>query len=157
MGMPREPTIFKKVNEAGVKCLDVSVNPGGCSWLHGIVQIDKKNEDDGKKAIEAAFEGHKSMKHVFIVDEDININDPNEVEWAMATRFQGKRGIKMFEEKGSSLDPSSDMETQMTTKMGFDLTIPPEDPLKRGLKKEFKKPPLPMELNFDDYLPVCPR
>jgi 3-polyprenyl-4-hydroxybenzoate decarboxylase len=95
------------------------------------------------------------MKHVFIVDEDIDINDPNEVEWAMATRFQGKRGIRMFEEKGSSLDPSSDMETQMTTKMGFDLTIPPEDPSKKGPKKEFRKPPLPMELNVDDYLPAC--
>ncbi len=41
MGMPREPTIFKKVNEV-VRCLDVNVNPGGCSWLHAIVQIDKQ-------------------------------------------------------------------------------------------------------------------
>ena len=41
MGMPREPTIFQKVNEV-VHCLDVNVNPGGCSWLHAIVQIDKR-------------------------------------------------------------------------------------------------------------------
>ena len=41
MGMPREPTIFRKVNEV-VRCLDVNVNPGGCSWLHAIVQIDKQ-------------------------------------------------------------------------------------------------------------------
>jgi len=34
MGMPREPTMFKKVNEAGIKCIDVNVNSGGCSWLH---------------------------------------------------------------------------------------------------------------------------
>jgi 2,5-furandicarboxylate decarboxylase 1 len=60
MGMPREPTIFKKVNEMGVKCLDVNVNPGGCSWLHAIVQIDKKSEDDGQKAIQGAFAGHTS-------------------------------------------------------------------------------------------------
>ena len=32
MGMPREPTIFNKINEMGVKCLDVNINPGGCSW-----------------------------------------------------------------------------------------------------------------------------
>ena len=88
MGMPREPTIFKKVNEV-VRCLDVNVNPGGCSWLHAIVQIDKQHEDDGKKAIEAAFAGHGSCKHVYVVDKDINIYDPLEVEWAMATRFQG--------------------------------------------------------------------
>jgi 2,5-furandicarboxylate decarboxylase 1 len=156
MGMPREPTIYQEVGKV-CEVKDVLISPGGASWLHGVVSIKKKNADDGMKAIDAAFRGHKSMKHVFIVDDDININDPNEVEWAMATRFQGKRGIKMFEEKGSSLDPSSDMATQMTTKMGFDLTIPPEDPLKKGPKKEFRKPPLPMELNVEDYLPSCNR
>jgi len=156
MGMPREPTIYREVGKV-CEVKDVLITPGGASWLHGVVSIKKKNPDDGMKAIDAAFKGHRSMKHVFIVDDDIDINDPNEVEWAMATRFQGKRGIKMFEEKGSSLDPSSDMETQMTTKMGFDLTIPPEEPAKKGLKKEFRKPPLPMELNVDDYLPSCKR
>jgi UbiD family decarboxylase len=156
MGMPREPTIYREVGKV-CQIKDVLITPGGASWLHGVVSIHKKNQDDGMKAIDAAFKGHKSMKHVFIVDDDIDINDPNEVEWAMATRFQGKRGIKMFEDKGSSLDPSSDMETQMTTKMGFDLTIPHEEPSKKGAKKEYHKPPLPMELRIEDYLPSCDR
>ena len=125
MGMPREPTIFNKINEMGVKCLDVNINPGGCSWLHAIVQIDKKSEEDGKKAIEGAFIGHTSCKHVFIVDKDINIYDPLSVEWAMATRFQGdvRMAIK-DKEPGSSLDPSAEPGTKMTTKIGFDLTKP---------------------------------
>ncbi|MFX1315391.1 MAG: UbiD family decarboxylase [Promethearchaeota archaeon] len=125
MGMPREPTIFNEVNKEGVKCLDVNVNPGGCSWLHAIVQIDKKSEEDGKKAINGAFLGHTSCKHVFIVDKDINIYDPLSVEWAMATRFQGD--IKMVikdKEPGSSLDPSAEPGTKMTTKIGFDFTKP---------------------------------
>ena len=125
MGMPREPTIFKRVNENGVKCLDVNVNPGGCSWLHAIVQIDKQSEEDGKKAIEGAFTGHTSCKHVFIVDKDIDIYDPLSVEWAMATRFQGdSRMILKDKEPGSSLDPSAKPGTKMTTKMGFDFTKP---------------------------------
>jgi len=125
MGMPREPTIFKKINESGVKCLDVNINPGGCSWLHAIIQIDKKTEEDGKKAIEGAFTGHTSCKHVFIVDEDINIYDPLSVEWAMATRFQGDvRMVIKDKEPGSSLDPSAELGTKMTTKIGFDLTKP---------------------------------
>ena len=124
MGMPREPMIFKKVNEV-VKCLDVSVNPGGCSWLHAIVQIDKQEEDDGKKAIHAAFAGHCSCKHVFVVDEDIDIYNPLEVEWAMAIRFQGDVDmIVKDKEPGSSLDPSAEPGTKMTTKIGFDLTKP---------------------------------
>jgi UbiD family decarboxylase len=125
MGMPREPTIFNKVNEAGVKCLDVNVNPGGCSWLHAIVQIEKKIEEDGKKAIFGTFAGHGSCKHVFVVDNDINIYDPLSVEWAMATRFQGDtRMVIKDKEPGSSLDPSAEPGTKMTTKIGFDLTKP---------------------------------
>ncbi|MGQ9583738.1 MAG: UbiD family decarboxylase [Thermoplasmatota archaeon] len=151
MGMPREPTIYREVAKV-CEVRDVLITPGGASWLHGVVSIKKKSPDDGMRAIDAAFRGHRSMKHVFIVDEDIDIHNPNEVEWAMATRFQGKRGIKMFEDKGSSLDPSSDMETQMTTKLGFDLTIPAEDPQKKGPRKEFRRPPLPMELRVDDYI-----
>lgn len=145
MGMPREPTIYREVAKVcDVK--DVLITPGGCSWLHGAVSIHKKNPDDGRKAIEAAFKGHKSMKHVFIVDDDINIHDPNEIEWAMATRFQADKNMIMKREKGSSLDPSSDMDTQMTCKVGFDLTIP------EGGKKEFKRPTLPMKLDLDEYL-----
>jgi UbiD family decarboxylase len=124
MGMPREPTIFKKVNEL-VKCLDVNVDPGGCSWLHAIVQIDKQAEDDGQQAIRAAFAGHTSCKHVYVVDKDIDIYNPLEVEWAMATRFQGDHDLVIKDkEPGSSLDPSAEPGTYLTTKMGFDLTKP---------------------------------
>ncbi len=127
MGMPREPTIFKKVNEV-VRCLDVNINPGGCSWLHAIVQIDKKSEQDGKKAIQAAFAGHHSCKHVFVVDKDIDIYNPIEVEWAMATRFQGDTDLVVrSKDAGSSLDPSSERTEDgkhLTTKLGFDLTKP---------------------------------
>jgi 2,5-furandicarboxylate decarboxylase 1 len=138
MGMPREPTIFKKVNEV-VKCLDVNVNPGGCSWLHAIVQIDKQAEADGVKAIHAAFAGHGSGKHVFVVDKDIDIYNPLEVEWAMATRFQGDRDmIVKDKESGSSLDPSAEPGTKMTTKIGFDLTKPLE-----AKGKAFDKAPFP--------------
>lgn len=145
MGMPREPTIYREVAKV-CEVKDVLVTSGGCSWLHGAVSIHKKNQDDGRKAIEAAFKGHKSMKHVFVVDDDIDIHDPNEIEWAMATRFQADKNMIMRREKGSSLDPSSDMDTQMTCKVGFDLTIP------EGSKKEFKRPTVPMKLNLEDYL-----
>ena len=137
MGMPREPTIFRKVNDT-VHCLDVNVNPGGCSWLHAIVQIDKQAEDDGKKAIEAAFAGHSSCKHIYVVDKDIDIYNPLEVEWAMATRFQGDRDLVVRERApGSSLDPSADAGTHVTTRLGFDLTAPLETAGKSFHKADF--------------------
>jgi len=124
MGTPREPTIFQKVNEVA-RCLDVNITPGGCSWLHAVVQIDKQSEEDGKKAIQAAFAGHSSLKHVAIVDKDIDIYDPAQVEWALATRFQADNDLVLLpRQTGSSLDPSADPGTHLTSKVGFDLTQP---------------------------------
>ena len=127
MGMPKEPTIFNEVNKV-CECKDVYITPGGCSWLHAVVQIKKKNSDDGKKAIFAAFEGHKSLKHCVIVDEDIDIYNPHDVEWAIATRFQAdKNSVILPNQRGSSLDPSGDLTAgrkARTCKMGLDATIP---------------------------------
>ncbi len=127
MGMPKEPTIYKEVNKV-CQCKDVYITPGGCSWLHAVVQIKKQNADDGKKAIAAAFEGHKSLKHCVIVDEDINIYDPHDVEWAIATRFQAdKNAVVLSNQPGSSLDPSGDLtegKKATTAKAGLDATAP---------------------------------
>lgn len=142
MGMPKEPTIFNEVNKV-CECKDVYITPGGCSWLHAVVQIKKKNPDDGKKAIEAAFEGHKSLKHCVVVDDDINIYDPNEVEWAIATRFQAdKNALILPNQPGSSLDPSGDLtegKKATTCKAGLDATIPFKKTDKGFRKEEYKK------------------
>jgi len=127
MGMPKEPTIFAAVNEV-CECRDVAITPGGTSWLHAVVSIVKRSQDDGRKAIGAAFQGHGSLKHVVVVDDDINIHDPAEVEWAIATRFQADRDLVVLSDQpGSSLDPSAThvpgLKTR-TAKMGLDATIP---------------------------------
>ncbi len=143
MGMPREPTIFRQVDRVA-RCLDVHIGPGGCSWLHAVVQIEKQSEEDGKRAIRAAFAGHRSCKHVFVVDEDIDIYDPLEVEWAMATRFQGDRDMVMLERApGSSLDPSADPATRLTTRVGFDLTKPLGP--RRGAFERVSYPPVDLD------------
>jgi UbiD family decarboxylase len=126
MGMPREPTIFAEVNKVA-RCLNVHVTPGGASWLHAVVQIAKRSPDDGKKAIAAAFRGHGSLKHVWVVDDDIDIFDPNDVEWAVATRFQADRGLVVLNDQpSSSLDPSAQHvpgQKSRTAKMGIDATV----------------------------------
>jgi len=142
MGMPKEPTIFNEVNKV-CECKDVYITPGGCSWLHAIVQIKKQNPDDGKKAIEAAFKGHESLKNCVIVDDDINIYDPNDIEWAIATRFQADRNALILpNQRGSSLDPSGDLaegKKATTCKMGLDATIPFDKTDKGFKKEEYKK------------------
>ncbi|MCU0509051.1 MAG: UbiD family decarboxylase [Anaerolineae bacterium] len=126
MGMPKEPTILAEVNKV-TRGLNVNITPGGASWLHAVVQISKDAPDAGKQAIAAAFRGHGSLKHVWVVDEDINPFDPNDVEWAVATRFQADRGLVVLDNQpSSSLDPSAHHapgQKSRTAKMGIDATV----------------------------------
>jgi len=149
MGMPKEPTIYDEVSKV-VECKNVYVTMGGGSWLHGVVQIKKKNPDDGKKAIEAAFNGHKSMKHVVIVDDDVDIYNPVAVEWAIATRFQGDKDLIVKpDQPGSSLDPSSKQEPgkkALTCKVGVDATIPFDVDKSKYEIVKYKK------VDLDDYI-----
>jgi 2,5-furandicarboxylate decarboxylase 1 len=148
MGMPKEPTIYDEVSKVAT-CKNALVTMGGGSWLHGVVQIEKKEPDDGKKAIEAAFNGHKSMKHVVVVDSDVNIFDPEAVEWAIATRFQGHRDLVLkSDQPGSSLDPSGDQSGKKarTTKVGVDATMPPDVDPGKYVKVKYE------EVDLNDYL-----
>ncbi len=132
MGMPREPVIYREVKKV-CACKDVILTDGGCRWFDGVVKIKKEKEDDGKKAAEAAFRGHASMKHVVVVDEDIDIHDINEVEWAIATRSQAGKDWNIKKEKGSSLDASAEAD-RTTSKAGIDATIPWGKPKEKFLK-----------------------
>jgi 2,5-furandicarboxylate decarboxylase 1 len=122
MGLPREPAIFKSVNQVVPLVHGVRLTEGGCCWLHGVVSITKNKEGDSVNAIMAAFTGHPSLKKVIIVDQDVDIYDDRQVEWAVATRFQAHRGLVVVKNAaGSSLDPSAE---GTTSKMGIDATKP---------------------------------
>jgi len=149
MGMPREPTIFAEVNKVA-RCTGVAITPGGASWLHAVVQIEKTGPEQGRQAIQAAFSGHGSLKHVWIVDSDVDIYNPAAVEWAMATRFQADRDLLILEDQpGSSLDPSGHHipgKKSRTAKMGLDCTIPWDADYSKFQKAEYSP------INIDEYL-----
>ncbi len=122
MGAPYEPLIYRSV--AGVTGVtDVVLTKGGCGYLHGVVQIKKRTEGDGKNAIMAAFAAHTSLKHVVIVDGDINPGNPSDVEFAIATRVRADRDTLIIPGvRGSSLDPSR-IGDGLNVKMGIDATM----------------------------------
>jgi len=123
MGLPRAPTIKSAVSKV-TECTDVHLSEGGCGWLSSVVSIIPKGPDDSINAIKAALDGHRSMKAVTIVNDDIQIDDPIRVEWAMMTRWQPDTDTMILSnQKGSSLDPSRS-EDGLTSKVGFDATIP---------------------------------
>ncbi|MHA1882894.1 MAG: UbiD family decarboxylase [Candidatus Thorarchaeota archaeon] len=151
MGMPREPTVFRKIKERGIDVLDVNITPGGASWLHIAVKVKKKQEDDGLKTLEAAFAGHRSAKHVWVFDEDIDIYNDQEREWAFATRCQADEDFLIKDkEAGSSLDPSAEPVTKMTTKVGFDCTVVLERKKKGKGYEKVKFPEVDLSKFLDD-------
>ena len=82
------------------------------------------------------------------VDEDVDIYNPDAIEWAIATRFQGHKDMIVMEgQPGSSLDPSGDHSGKktLTTKIGFDATKSSDVDPSKYTKVEYKA------VNLDEY------
>ncbi|HDM36289.1 MAG TPA: UbiD family decarboxylase [Candidatus Syntrophoarchaeum butanivorans] len=123
MGVPYEPVILRGVRHVA-DARNVILTRGGCTYLHAAVSIQKVREGDGKNAIIAAFAAAPSLKQVVVVDEDIDILDPIELEYAIATRVRWDEDLVMVRgARGSSLDPSA-AEDGTSTKVGIDATKP---------------------------------
>lgn len=132
MGLPREAAIHEAVSRVVPYVKDVVLTSGGGGWLHALISIRKQKEGDGKNALLAAFAAHPSLKHAVVVDDDIDIHDLSAVEWAIATRFQADEDLIVIgKARGSSLDPSSDQERLLTSKLGLDATRPLDKPTEK--------------------------
>lgn len=122
-GIPREATLLGHLRRSFPNVLDVHLARGGVCRYHLYVRIRKRQEGEAKNIMMGAFAGHYDVKHVIVVDEDVNIHDPAEVEWAVATRFQADRDLVIIpESQGSKLDPST--RQGVGAKMGMDATKP---------------------------------
>jgi len=149
MGMPIEAKLIGELKRIYPQTRQVCLTNGGCSWLHAVVQIRKKRDNDAKKIIKKTFETHRSLKMVTVVDEDIDPTSAESVEYAMATRFQADRDIIILKNvRGSSLDPSSDQKRLKTAKMGLDAT---KSFSKRKEGFEIAKIPGQNKISLKDY------
>ena len=92
----------------------------------------KKAPGDGKNALLAAL-SVMDLKHVVVVDDDIDVNDPTDVEWAIATRVQGDKDVIVIPgARAKPLDPSLPQGAGVVpigAKVGIDATIPEGIPL----------------------------
>src|SRR5258708_28392072 len=87
----RYAALRQALKNAGVVVKDINVTLGGCAMWHAVISI-RKQPGEGKNALLAAL-SVMDLKHVVIVDDDIDIFDPMDVEWAIATRVQGDRDV----------------------------------------------------------------
>jgi len=145
MGLPHEVLIWEAISKVVPHVCAVNLSVGGGGWLHAIISIEKQLDGDGKNAIMAAFGAHGSLKHAVVVDTDIDVDNPSDVEWALATRFQGDEDLVLIKNaRGSTLDPSSDQEQGLTTKIGFDATRPFTKP-----KEKFERAKTPVSKSVE--------
>lgn len=122
----REPSLYQTVKRMvpSLKAVHLTPQSGG---FHAIISMRQMRQGEARMAMLAAFNSHINIKHVVVVDEDVNIFDPKDVEWAIATRVQGDEDIVMIPKaRGMELDPSSD--DGMCTKVGVDATRPVDAP-----------------------------
>ena len=138
--IPREATLLAHLQRSFPGVLDVHLSVGGVARYHLFVKMKKRREGEPKNVILGAFGGHYDVKHVVVVDDDVDVHNPREVEWAIATRFQADRDLVVVSDaQGSPLDPSTTVRFAqshggkppphlqgLSAKMGLDATKPLE-------------------------------
>lgn len=150
MGLPVESKMFEVIKNVVPSTKTVRLTDGGSNWLDAVIQIKKRLEGESKNALLAAFAAHPSLKMAIVVDDDIDPTSPVSVEYAMSTRCQADKGLLIVTNaKGSSLDPSSDQENLLTTKVGIDATATLIKPRERF---EIAKIPGEENIKLSDYI-----
>src|SRR3981081_538140 len=122
----RYAAVRQALKTAGVIVKDINVTLGGCAFWHAVISI-KKHPGEAKNALLAAL-SVMDLKHVVVVDDDIDVFDPMDVEWAIATRVQGDRDIMIVTNaRAKPLDPSLPQGFGVGptgAKVGIEATIP---------------------------------
>lgn len=135
-GIPTEASIISMVERAMPgRLLNVHAAPCGGGKFVTILQFKKSSKNDEgrqRNAAMLAFSAFSELKHVFLVDEDVDIFDMSDVMWAMTTRFQAD--VDMIPIPGCHchvLDPSNDNALDpsirvhgIACKAIFDCTVP---------------------------------
>lgn len=130
--IPREASLLAYLQRSFPNVLDVHLSIGGVGRYHLFIKLKKGQEGEPKNVILCALGAHYDIKHVVVVDDDVDVHDTLQVEWAIATRFQADRDLILVSgAQGSALDPStiqkanaSPEEQGISAKMGLDATRP---------------------------------
>ena len=143
-GIPLEGSIYRAVKQAVPTVKNVHLPSSGCSRFHAYVQIKKTSAGQGREAIVAALSVDRRLKHIVVVDEDINIFDDAEVLWAVATRSRWDRDLVVVPNMISttrdptayaSSSPELAYHSYTVAKGGIDATMPaPPEPFEIRIK-----------------------
>lgn len=120
----REATLLRSIRALVPGARQVVLTEGGSSRFHAVVSIEQRVAGEARLAMLTCFSNQDLVKHVTVVDHDIDPTDPTEVEWAVATRMRADRDVTVVE--GMKSNPVDPMCLDGTiAKIGFDATLPP--------------------------------
>ena len=124
MWLPRTAVVMQDASRAHpeVKAATWLVDSGD---VYGVaVSIRKRMDGEPYNIISAILGGAALVKSCIVVDEDVDVFDPVQVQWALSTRVQPDRDILKFPVMvGAPLDPSAPI-PRHTSKIGYDATVP---------------------------------
>ncbi len=119
--------VYREAKKIIPEVKSVHVTPGGTFRHHVVVSIRKRHEEEARNLILGLLSLGIGLKQVTVVDEDIDIYDPVDVEWALSTRMQPDRDIIIIPRIAcSTLDPSCPR-PRTTAGWGVDATMPMGD------------------------------
>jgi len=125
-GLPREAQMRQALRAAGIDVAALRLTEGGSCRMHAVIAVRSPRPGSAQHAAMAAFTSVTTLKHVVIVDDDVDVFDAEQVEWAIATRTQAHRDLLVIPRAlGSSLDPSAD--GGATAKLVIDATVAAAD------------------------------
>jgi len=119
-----ESVVWQALQTAIRQPVAVYATPTSGGGFHVRAAIRQLVPGEARNAIAAIFGCLANVKHAFVVDDDIDIFDDGQIEWAMATRFQADRDLVVAGGyRALPLDPSLDG-ARVGAKAGFDMTVP---------------------------------
>ena len=147
--VPREAALIKTVRQTVPTVKNVCMPVSGNCRFHAYISIAKRAPGQAKNAICAAFAADMLLKHVVVVDDDIDVFDEEQVLWAVSNRFQADKDLVVIANaQGSELDPSAGP-GGVNAKMGLDATKPLD-----GFPPELRAPDEIMrKVRLEDFLP----
>ena len=117
----------------------VFVTDGGMGRLHAVIVMHRPRLGEGKRAIVLAMGLVNLLKLVVVVEDDIDPEDPQQVEWSLAARFRGHEDLIVLPDvKADRCDPVH--VNQVVTKLGMVAATRPGDG-ETGSRSEFARPP----------------
>ena len=124
-----EASLLKALQAATPIVQDVEVTAGGLHRFHAVIAVRKTNtQQEGlqRNAILAAFGTLKDLDLVIAVDEDIDIKDPNDVEYALAMRMEASKDVFIIP-GARTHEYVRKSNNGIRAKMGIDATVPFEE------------------------------